>query len=81
MTTIVRRFAHVDGLTDAFVEALWQMSKERGGGYIPVTEVETRAATLHIVERVKLPPLPLPKLVVPALPPLPLPRLPCLPKL
>jgi hypothetical protein len=50
-----------------FVRALQQLTKERGGGYIPLSEVEARA------DRVVMPlPLPLP------LPPLPLP-LPVLP--
>jgi hypothetical protein len=65
---VVRRFAHCPPYSDAFIEALNQMSRERGGGYIPVEEVQKRAATITVVE-------PLPKLL-PRLPPL----LPPLPK-
>lgn len=68
MQVVIRRHAHVAGQSDEFTEALYQLSHERGGGYIPRKDVEDRAATLQVVERIKLPPL-LPPLVK-KLPPL-----------
>ena len=53
--------------TPEFVEALFQLTRERGGGYIVREEIEARAATV----RIRRPPPPLPRL-----PPPPLPRLP-----
>ena len=59
MQIVTKRYASVTGYSDEFIEALWQLSKERGGGYIPVSTVEARAATLRVIPKVVLPPLPL----------------------
>lgn len=53
----------------AFTRALHALSKERGGGYIPLADVEARAAKPGVV----IPPLPV--IVIPALPVI-IPRLP-----
>lgn len=64
MTVIVRRFGHVAGYTDEFVEAMWQLQKEKGGGYVPIEEVQRRADTLQVVQPLpKLPPLINPELL------------------
>lgn len=38
-----------------FVEALFQLTRERGGGYILNHEIEARAATIVIKPRITLP--------------------------
>lgn len=65
MKIILRRFGHCPPYSDEFIEALHQLTRERGGGYIPMKDIQDRAATLQVVEPMKLPPLP------PVLPPLP----------
>lgn len=65
---VVRRYAHVQGYTDAFIEALYQLTAKQGGGYVPKEKIEALAADIQVIE-------PLPKLL-PRLPPL----LPPLPK-
>lgn len=68
VSIVIRRFAHVQGYSDAFIEALNQMSRERGGGYIPKQEVERRAATITIIEPLPVFIPPLPPIVIPPLP-------------
>jgi hypothetical protein len=68
-TIVVRRQGHCPPYSDAFMEALAQLSRKQGGGYVVKEKIEDLAATLHIVEPVKLPPLPVK--LPPLLPPLP----------
>lgn len=57
----------------AFVEAVWQLSEERGFGYHARSDVEARAELIRRAPpRVRLPPLPI---ILPPLPPI-LPPLP-----
>lgn len=51
MQVVTRRHSPVDGYSDAFVEALWQLSKERGGGWINKSTVEALARDITIIER------------------------------
>ena len=56
---IPQKYPAVPPYSAEFVHALWMMSKERGGGYIPVREVEQRAEGLVVIPRF---PLPLPRM-------------------
>lgn len=58
MQVIVRRLGRVEGWTDEFIEAHWQLHVERGGVPIPRADIEARAATLRVIA-------PLPKLLPP----------------
>lgn len=63
MTPIMQVYPPVQGLSPEFVHALWMMSRERGGGYIPVHEVQARADTLKVIPKLpRLMPLPLPRI-------------------
>lgn len=55
---IPQKYGAVQGYSAEFVHALWMMSKERGGGYIPVHEIEKRAESLMVIPRLPLPLLP-----------------------
>lgn len=57
----------------AFTRALYALSKERGGGYIPLPDVEARAFKCQVVilplpAVVKIPPLPITSVIIPRLP-------------
>ncbi len=60
---VVRRFPHVDGYSDAFVEAMWQLIKERGHVTLLKSDIEARAATIQIVQPLPRLAIVLPKLV------------------